>query len=311
MSMRVSVVVPCYNHEKFVAECLSSIDSQQHEDVEVIVVDDGSTDRTWERVRDYRWAPERDVRLIRTANRGAHAAFNRGLTLASGDYIALCNSDDFFERGRLATMLRALQEERSRFAFSRARYVDEESSDVTKSWKYATELHQRQKEIDQFPSVGFALIHTNVAISTGNFVFERSLLSDIGFFRPYRLVHDWDFALRALLFSEPIFVDQALYAYRLHDRNSFPSLWEAGATECPELMRRFLKAASSGIYPNKLAPSPRAWPGYFEYFVEEYKYQPYLMEWKSVDGVKYVPEVKAEVMEECAEPNRSGKWSGR
>ena len=128
---------------------------------------------------------------------------------------------------------------------------------------------------------------TNVAISTGNFFFERSLVAAVGYFRPYRYAHDWDFLLRCLLFTEPVFVAEPLYSYRLHAHNSFISLASVAAIECPELMRRFVRATITGRYPNRLAPSPRNSPGYFEVFLEEHGCQPYLVGWSDVDDVVY------------------------
>ncbi|MHB8872542.1 MAG: glycosyltransferase family 2 protein [Myxococcaceae bacterium] len=287
--MKVSVVVPCYNHAKYVEQCLASIDAQDHDDLEVIVVDDGSKDDSWARVRAHRWKPTRTVRLLRTANHGAHAALNLGLAQATGEYVALCNSDDWFEPGRLSQLAAHAQESGARLLFSEVRCVDERGLDITQSWPYATDLFRKQREIAEYPSVGFALVLTNVAISTGNFFLQRALLDEVGLFRPYRYCHDWDFVLRALLVTEPFYVAKPLYAYRLHRENSFLALQEAAARECPELMRRFLKAAVTGRPANRLAPSPRNWPGYFEYFIEEHRYQPYLVAWEGIDVPVYRP----------------------
>src|SRR4029450_13639869 len=102
--MKVSVVVPCYNHAPYVGRCLAAIDEQDWADLEGIVVDDGSRDTSWERVSAYRWRPGGAGQTGRTENRGAHAAINRGLELATGEYVALCNSDDYFAPGRIATL---------------------------------------------------------------------------------------------------------------------------------------------------------------------------------------------------------------
>lgn len=283
--MLVSVIVPCFNHGRFVVQCLRSIDAQDHPDLEVIVIDDGSTDDTWEMISSYRWGRARTVRTIRTGNRGAHAALNEGLTLARGDWIALCNSDDCFAPTRLSRLIAAARG--TRFLFSNVRYIDEAGRDVTERWPYARELKQKQQEIRSFPSVGYSLVLTNTTISTGNFFFHRSLIEEVGYFRPYRYCHDWDFVLRALLFTEPVYLSEALYSYRLHPRNSFRSLQEAAARECPELMRRFLKATVGKRWPNRLAPSPHNWPGFFQVFIDEHRYQPYLTAWEYIDGPFY------------------------
>src|SRR5262249_38100264 len=155
----------------------------------------------------------------------------------------------------------------SRFVFSGVRFIDDDGADVAAREPYAAELRRRQDEIAGYPAIGFPLLLTNVAISTGNFFFHRSVLAKIGYFRSYRYVHDWDFLLRALLFTQPAYVPEPLYRYRLHGTNTFRSLEEVGAVECPDMRRRFLRAACGGRYPNSLAPSPRNWPVYFDLFV--------------------------------------------
>jgi glycosyltransferase involved in cell wall biosynthesis len=212
-----------------------------------------------------------------------------GIHLASGDYIALCNSDDAFLPQRLSAMASRLVSSPNRFAFSAVRFVDAAGNDISAVSPFARDLVEKQSAIAGFPSVGFALTLTNVAISTGNFFFAKSLVADIGYFRKYRYCHDWDFALRALLFTEPLYVPEPLYLYRLHGANSFLGLDSAAATECPELMRRYMKAARQGHYPNQLAPCPANWPVFFDVFIAEHGYEPYLTGWESIDGVFYRP----------------------
>lgn len=283
--MEFSVVVPCYNHERYVSACLASIDRQDVDGLEIIVVDDGSKDGSWELIERFRFNPRHAVKRIRTPNRGAHAALNHGVSAATGRWVALCNSDDLFGPGRLAALRDAALEHRARFVFSEVWYVDGDGRDVTHGSPYAAELRQKQQAIATFPSVGWALIPTNVAISTGNFFFERALADEVGAFRPYRLVHDWDFVLRALLVTEPLYVPRPLYGYRLHGTNSFTGLLgEVAARECPELMRRYWKAAFGAAPKNRLAPSQAHWPYFCEAFLRELKYEPYLAGWDGIDA---------------------------
>jgi glycosyltransferase involved in cell wall biosynthesis len=283
--MEFSVVVPCYNHERYVEACLESINRQDVDGLEIIVIDDGSKDSSWNRIERFAFNPRHAVKRIRSENKGAHAQLNRGLAEASGKWIALCNSDDLFGAGRLETLRRAATLHGARFAFSEVWYVDGDGRDVTHSSAYAAELREKQQAISTFPSVGWALIPTNVTISTGNFFFERALAKEVGAFRPYRLVHDWDFVLRALLLTEPLYVPQALYGYRLHGTNSFTGLLgEVAAKECPELMRRYWKAAFGAQPKNRLAPSPSRWPYFCDSYLKELKYEPYLVGWEGIDA---------------------------
>lgn len=94
MSIIVSVIIPAYNVELYIKECLDSILSQSLKDIEIIVVDDGSTDDTIQIVQDYAafWS---NIRLISQRNCGQSSARNRGLSVAVGKYIVFIDSDDW------------------------------------------------------------------------------------------------------------------------------------------------------------------------------------------------------------------------
>lgn len=93
---KVSVVVPLYNAEKYVGRCIESILSQTFKEIEVIVVDDGSTDNGVNAVRETAGGDPR-LKIIRQKNAGAGVARNRGMEKATGDYFLFWDSDDFFE----------------------------------------------------------------------------------------------------------------------------------------------------------------------------------------------------------------------
>lgn len=95
--MLVSIIVPVYKAERYLKDCLNSILAQSHTDIELIMVDDGSSDSSGEICEKYVTMDER-VKVIHTINRGVSAARNAGLDIASGEYILFCDSDDFVSR---------------------------------------------------------------------------------------------------------------------------------------------------------------------------------------------------------------------
>jgi glycosyltransferase involved in cell wall biosynthesis len=97
----VSVIIPVYNGEQFIAEAIDSILAQQYDPLEIIIVDDGSTDATPDVITPYK----NSVRYIRQANRGAASACNTGLTAAQGDMIGFLDADDLWTRNRLREQL--------------------------------------------------------------------------------------------------------------------------------------------------------------------------------------------------------------
>lgn len=92
----VSVVIPCYNMEPYLAQTLESVINQTYKNLEVIVVDDGSKDKTADVAREFEKRDPR-VKLLVQANKGASAARNNGLDHAKGKYIALTDGDDWWD----------------------------------------------------------------------------------------------------------------------------------------------------------------------------------------------------------------------
>jgi len=104
--VKISVIVPVYNCERYVATAVESILSQHHDELEVIVVNDGSTDRTMQVLQPYR----RKLRVLEQQNAGVAAARNTGLQVAQGEFIAFLDADDWWYPSRLSAQLAALQQ---------------------------------------------------------------------------------------------------------------------------------------------------------------------------------------------------------
>lgn len=106
---RVSVIVPVHNSERFLEQCLDSILAQTERDIEVICIDDGSTDSSGE-ILDRYAAEDNRVRVLHQKGSGAGAARNRGMDLARGTYLSFLDSDDFFEPEMLEVISDSLDE---------------------------------------------------------------------------------------------------------------------------------------------------------------------------------------------------------
>lgn len=109
MNGLVSVVVPVYNVAAYLPECLQSILAQDHEKLEVILIDDGSTDGSGALCDEFA-ARDNRVRVIHQKNGGAAAAKNAGLRAATGEYLSFVDSDDVLEPGAYSHMIGLLEE---------------------------------------------------------------------------------------------------------------------------------------------------------------------------------------------------------
>jgi glycosyltransferase involved in cell wall biosynthesis len=221
-NLRFSVVVACFGHERFVEPAIRSAWGQTIGDFEIIAVDDGSPDRTGALLD--RLAAESSVpmQVIHTPNGGADKAFNIGAALASGAYLAFLNDDDEYAPDRLDAFGRVIDKVGPSFSwgFSAVYSIDESGAplrpeSIPGSRGVAIELSRTPIEALK----SFHLVNT--AVSSGNLVVRADLFHDVGGFRSYRHINDWDLGLRLMMVAEPAILDRPLYRYRVHPANTF------------------------------------------------------------------------------------------
>ncbi|MBS6117222.1 MAG: glycosyltransferase [Clostridiales bacterium] len=114
----VSVIMPVYNGETYLRQCLDSVVNQTLKEIEIICVDDGSSDRSVEILKEYAAKDER-VMVLQQENAGAGAARNNGLSKASGKYLSFLDSDDFFETDMLEKAVAKIEADRADFVVFR------------------------------------------------------------------------------------------------------------------------------------------------------------------------------------------------
>lgn len=105
---RVSVIIPVYNCELYLAEAIESVLKQTHRSYEIIIVDDGSTDRSGEVAKSYDYS---QLRYFHQENQGSGAARNKGIQLAQGDFFAFLDADDVWIEDKLELQIRAFQKD--------------------------------------------------------------------------------------------------------------------------------------------------------------------------------------------------------
>lgn len=261
----VSVVIPAYMHAGYVSEAIGSVFAQTRPPLELIVIDDGSTDGTAESCRAALASAPFPVTLIARENRGAATTLNQGIQLARGEYIQLLNSDDRLPADRIETMLDSLLERNAEWGFARVSFIDGNG--------HAFRQHENNRQIGLMaqqnaavmcPTLGLAMLRANSAITSGNLMFRKSLWETLGGFHDYRYNHDWDFCLRATLESEPVLVPHSLYEYRIHERNTISESIHAPRLEQRKVMASFARAALN--HPpraNRFSPTLANWGGEF------------------------------------------------
>ena len=236
----VSVIVPVYNGEKYLAEALESIRRQDYRPLEVVIVDDGSTDRTGEIVRGF----DLNLRYFRQPNRGPSAARNRGLELARGEIIAFQDADDLWPEGKLALQLPKL--------------VSDPSLGIVSG---------RVQRIRLAGSAGGEEIFDNflepcISYNLGAALFRRSVFDRVGPFDvAMRYSEDVDWLLRAREHGvKMLILKQVSLLYRLHGQNITHGLDVHGI--------RFMEALKKSADRRRRAGGPMPWLPLFTDFDE-------------------------------------------
>ena len=117
MGKTVSIIIPVYNSERYLNRCLDSVLSQRYTHLEVLLIDDGSTDHSLNICREYA-AKDNRIRVVHQDNQGASAARNTGLDHATGEYIMFCDSDDMVSDMWVQRMINALSDEETIMPFT-------------------------------------------------------------------------------------------------------------------------------------------------------------------------------------------------
>ena len=137
---KVSIVIPIYNTERYLPECLNSVISQTYRDLEIICVDDGSTDATAVILQQYAKTDSR-IKILTQENAGPGAARNAGMNQATGEYIVFLDSDDWFEPSFIHRMLQRTIESSSDITICRSTQFDSATgSELPSLWMLNTQF---------------------------------------------------------------------------------------------------------------------------------------------------------------------------
>ena len=130
---KVSILVPCYNVEKYLKECLDSIVNQTLQDIEIICINDGSTDSTLDIIKGYAKKDKRFV-VIDKKNEGYGKSMNRGLDKATGEYVGIVESDDWIEPDAFETLYTAAKTNKADLVKADFVFFDNDTRKETPCW---------------------------------------------------------------------------------------------------------------------------------------------------------------------------------
>lgn len=201
----VSVIMPCWNRERFIADAIQSVLAQTLSDLELIVVDDGSTDRSREEVASI---DDPRLRCLAIEHRGISAAMNAGLAWARGRYIARLDSDDWWYPEMLATQVAVLEARPEvGLVYARGECTDLDWTPLSMTWGYPL----------RFPGETFRSMVYNDCTCNITVVCRRACFERVGFYdESLQTSEDLDMWLRVARWYEFAFTDRVLARIRLH-----------------------------------------------------------------------------------------------
>ncbi len=237
MSERTAVVIPCYNHARYIAAAVESVLSQTRPPDRFLVIDDGSADESLAILRGF----EKDgVEVLSQPNAGAHATLNRAVHLVAEDCdrVAILNSDDLYEPGRLAALGDLLDGpgQDVQVAVTGLQLIDDDGEPLAvdapraKWFRAAWSMAERagaSRGISEWLGVA------NFAVTTSN-VFARAKYLVAHPFRDYRFIHDYFLFLETALRGRLAVLPEPLLRYRAHETNTI-------RTDPAPLMREMLR----------------------------------------------------------------------
>ncbi len=205
----VSVIIPTYNREKFLPECVRSVFDQTYRPIEIVVVDDGSTDGTLKVLKELAVeAGQKDGLFFASftvPNGGAPRARNLGFEKSSGDYVVFLDSDDMFLPQKVSKQMVEMLKGGYDLVYSRNQRIDRDGRQI--KMLSGRRLSQDSRDLFEY------------SWQTMCAIYKRSYVEKIG---PWNeslpISQDWEYSIRAVLAEGSIgFLDEALQVYRYHE----------------------------------------------------------------------------------------------
>ena len=213
MQPKVSVIMPVYNTERYLRQCLDSVLGQTLREIEVICVDDGSRDSSVQILQEYA-ARDPRVTVLQQANAGAGAARNKGLAAAAGEYLSVLDSDDFSEPDMLETAyLRAKRFDADLVVFGSDEYLEAEARFVPVNWAINKRL---LPAADCFAArdIPQNIFRTMIGW-TWDKLYKRAYIEELGLrFQEIRLHNDLLFGYGALASARRITVEERVLTHQ-------------------------------------------------------------------------------------------------
>jgi glycosyltransferase involved in cell wall biosynthesis len=201
-NLLVSIIMPAYNTEATIRESIKSVIKQTYTNWELIVINDGSTDKTVEFIKSF---TDDRIILLEQKNLGVVNARNNGLKYSKGELIAFLDSDDLWLKEKLEIQLKFMKSNNVQFSYTKSYSFSSNSKNIKEAFKFISLGFEDKEEI---------LIYD--FIPTLTVMVHRCIIDDIGYFdTELKAAEDWDLWIRILQKYKVGFLEEYLSKYRV------------------------------------------------------------------------------------------------
>lgn len=211
---KISVIIPCYNIEKYIEDTIESIFSQTYKNIEIIAIDDGSTDTTLQRLQKLSVKDKR-LKIYTKENEGVSKARNKGLDLSTGDYIYFLDGDDTIDINFFQDAMEKLMNEAVEFIVVNYQIVNEKN-EILKKYDNKNELKISNLNLLEELFLGKKFVNIS------SIILKKSLIEEIKFLEKLKIGEDVDFIRKVLIknINQKTYIIPKYYFKYLKRKNS-------------------------------------------------------------------------------------------
>lgn len=214
MNVLISIIIPVFNKEKYIAECLTSIITQTYTNLEILLIDDGSTDKSGQ-ICDQFSNEDKRIKVIHKANGGVSSARNTGLRLAQGECISFVDADDCVDKEYISKMYEKIIDTKADISFcGYSKLINTNLYEINESLPEYVNVNTQDEAFVDFLCRLFTL-KNYIFGSCCRILFRKTLAKDIYFNPSIKISEDLLFLVNLMLKAKAITsVNQPLYFYR-------------------------------------------------------------------------------------------------
>lgn len=203
----VSIIVPLYNAESYISATIQSVIKQTYKDWELIIINDGSTDKSVEKIEPILSQDDR-IKLLSIPNAGVSSARNYGMSLAKGSFIAFLDADDIWHKDKLEVQVTELAKHSNLYwSISNCNTINEAGSIIKKNVSKQPNTNNHFNELITWSTESF--------IAMSGLLIQSSLKDKIQFNQKISSPADRDFMIKLSKFSNALYIEQSLWSYRI------------------------------------------------------------------------------------------------